>query len=725
MASKRKPHNFNSQPQEDGSSLTPPNNLPLDSNGKPREVNSFARNQQSDPKKDANVDPQENKHPENKHPENKHPEKGNSPPLPKTTARVTPSSLSSESQPQPPSNLMTTTQSPKKNRWWQTWQFWGILLVLCSGGIGYGATSMLLKLPETQSCSKVFWPMASASVRIYCAQTLAEEKNVESLLQAIALVEELPAEHPLRNEINRNVERWATAILTIGETKFQEGNLEAAIAIANQIPENVEAHTVVESQIESWNKIWSEASKNYEKVEESLRKSQWSNAFSWAVKLTDSKNDYWATTKYSETIDKINIAQEESMTLDKASNQLNDGGIDSLLDAIAKAEKISEDSYAYDNAQNILAQGKEKLLARIDGFIEQQQWSQLQRVTYKIPDVLELETEVKDWRILANAGSSASLNTVLGLEDAIAEIAKLEPTSPLYEKGQQLSDRWTLEIEDVRHIAQAKELARPGNISAYNAAITEINQIPRNNPRHSEAQQQVAKWRTEIQRIEDRPIINRAKELALEGNNLAWRRAIAEISLISSTSPLYSEAQENARTWQANIEREEDLPILNRAIALGNAGDYQQAIAVAQPIASGRALSSQAQEKIALWRKEIQGEQYLKEAKYLAQQNTADSLARAITIIRQIPASADVYYEVVPNVNSWSRQILDLAENASYRSLEEGIAIAQKVPSGTVAHPQAQSLIEEWQNQLNPAPLIQKQEKSDSGFQLEKEKKEN
>ena len=714
MASKRKPHNFNPQPQEDSSSATPLDNLPLDSNGKPREVNSFARSEQSEPEKKDNLDPEEKNHPDEQ----------SSYSVTETTEPVTSSPSSSEPQPQPSSNQMTA-KSPNKNRWWQTWQFWGIFLVLCSGGIGYSATSMLLKLPKTQSCSKVFWPVASASVRIYCAQTLAEEKSVESLLQAIALVEKLPADHPLRKEINRNVERWATAILTIGETKFQEGNLEAAIAIARQIPENVEAHSTVESQIESWNQIWSQASNNYEKVEESLRKSQWSNAFSWAVKLTDSKNDYWATTKYSETINKINIAQEESMTLDKASNQLNDGGIDSLLDAIAKAEKISEDSYAYDNAQNILTQGKEKLLARIDGFIGQQQWSQLQKVTYQIPDVLDLETEVKDWRILANAGSSASLDTVLGLEDAIAEIAKLEPTSPLYDKGQQLSDRWTLEIEDVRHISQAKELARPGNISAYNAAILEINQIPRNNPRYSQAQQQVSQWRAEIQRIEDRPIINRAKELAQEGNSAAWRRAIAEISLISSSSPLYSEAQQNARTWKANIEREEDLPVLNRAIALADTGDYQRAISVAEPIASGRALSAQAQEKIALWRKEIQGEQYLKEAKSLAEQNTADSLARAITIIRQIPSSADVYYQVVPSVNSWSRQILDLAENTSYRSLEEAIAIARKVPSGTVAHPKAQSLIEEWQNQLNPAPLIQKQEKSNSGLQLEKEEKEN
>ena len=29
-----------------------------------------------------------------------------------------------------------TVKLPRINRWWRNWQFWGILLVVCSGGIG-------------------------------------------------------------------------------------------------------------------------------------------------------------------------------------------------------------------------------------------------------------------------------------------------------------------------------------------------------------------------------------------------------------------------------------------------------------------------------------------------------------------------------------------------------------------------------------------------------------
>ena len=93
--------------------------------------------------------------------------------------------------------------------------------------------------------------------------------------------------------------------------------------------------------------------------------------------------------------------------------------------------------------------------------------------------------------------------------------------------------------------------------------------------------------------------------------------------------------------------------------------------------------------------------------------------------MRQIDRNTSLYYQVVPNVNSWSNEILNLAENASYRSLEKAITIAQKVPSGTIAHGSAEAAIARWQARLNPTPIIQKREKSNSGseFKLNKERK--
>ncbi len=635
-----------------------------------------------------------------------------------------PADTSTNSQSNSPKPM--TTESSPRSSWWQTWQMWGIVLVILSGGIGYGATSMLLRLPQTKTCSNVFWPVASAAVRIYCAQNIAEQKTVEDYLSAISLVEELPADHPLRSEINRNVEKWATGILNIGETKFQEGNLEAAIAIAQEIPDNVEARKIVDSKIETWQTIWSKAERNYSQVGDYLRDSQWNEAFSAAVRLTDVNNSYWSTTKYQEAIDNINIAQEESAVLDQAFTQLKEGSLDNLFAAIKKARAIPDNSYAYEDAQDILNQGKERIFALTDDHLAKRNWSALLNITYNVPgDILGIEYLVQEWKIIANAGRSADLGSILNLEDAIAEVATLPPDANLYAQAQQLIARWTLEIEDVKHFDQAKEFAQGANIPSYRAAITELKLIPAGNPRYQDAQKQIRQWRGEIQIIEDRPIIARARELAVPANVTAWRRAIAEINLVSSTSPLYPEARRYARRWQTSIERVEDQPILEQAITLANQKNYNAAIQTARQIVSGRALSKEAQRKINLWQQEIDAEEYLRQALQLASQRNPDALAQAIKTIRQIPATTSSYYRVLPNVNDWSKEMVVLAERASYSSLEEAIAIARKIPAGTIGYNSAQSLITSWEERLNPTPFLEKKAKSVLDLKLEKNKNEN
>jgi hypothetical protein len=590
----------------------------------------------------------------------------------------------------------------QKRPFWQIWQLWGILLVLCSGGIGYGATSMLLKLPKTQSCSKIFWPVASASVRLYCAQTAAEDKDVKGLLSAIKLVAVLPQNHPLRPEIDRNIDRWATSILEIGESEFQSGKLADAIATAKKIPDNVSAKKLVEQKIAQWESVWSSGEEIYATVEEKLRQADWNGAFTWAVRLTDSSNEYWATTKYEESINNINVAQEENASLNKAQTQVSGGKIEDLILAIEKADEIEPKSYAYEQAQKIIAEAKEKLIVNIEGLIKQQEWQQLLQVSSRLPRSLNLQKRNKDWLILANAGSSAQLDTVFGMEDAIEEAKKLKKDSEYYELGQKLIGRWELEIEDVGHLSKAKDLARVGTIANLNEAIVEAGLIPNKNPRYSEARQEIATWRGQIQTIEDQPILDRARELSYGSNVNAWQRAIAEANLISGNSPLYSEAQGYVRTWRINIQRVEDRPILDEAESFANINNYPAAIETAKRIPSGRALSSEAKTKIAFWQQEIDGQRYFREATDLASQGTPETLARAIRIARQASGNSSVRSQVVLEINDWADQILAIARQASDSSLERAIAIAQQVPSGTTSYTPAQKEIKIWQIRLNP-----------------------
>jgi hypothetical protein len=605
--------------------------------------------------------------------------------------------------PMPTARQSTVNQAQRPRRpFWQIWQIWGILLVLCSGAIGYSATSMLLKLPKTQNCNKVFWPFASASVRLYCAQSAAEDKELEGLLSAIKLVAGLPNDHPLRPEINRNIDRWATSILELGEAQFQSGKLDTAIATARRIPENVSAKKLVEEKIARWSSIWSEAEETYQKVEQKLHEADWNGAFTWAVRLTDSPNEYWATTKYEESVNHINIAQEENASITKAQTQVSSGSIDDLLLAIDKADDIKKNSYAYKQAQEVIAQGKEKLIAIIEQLVERQEWNKLLQVNGRIPRNLKLEKRSQDWQILANAGSSSKLDTVFGMEEAIEEIKKLDRDSEYYQLGQNLKNRWQLEIKDIAHLSTARDLARVGTIPNLSEAIAEAELIPRGNPRYRDARKEIADWRGQIQTIEDQPILSRARELSYGNNINAWRRAIAEARLIASNSPLYDEAQKDVRSWRANIERVEDRPILEDAESFANVNNYPAAIAAAKRIGSGRSLYSEAQGKIADWQREIDGERYLREATELASQGTPEDLAKAIRTARQASTNSSVGFQMVQDINEWSSQILAIARQAADDSLERAIAIARQVPSGTDSYTPAQKEIKIWQIRLNP-----------------------
>jgi hypothetical protein len=595
----------------------------------------------------------------------------------------------------------TPVQRPKRP-FWQIWQLWGIFLVLCSGIIGYSATSMLLNLPKTQNCEKVFWPFASASVRLYCAQSAAEDKDLEGLLSAIKLVASLPKDHPLRPEIDRNVDRWATSILELGETQFQSGKLDTAIATAKRIPENVSAQKLVAEKITGWKSIWAEGEKTYQEVEKKLRVADWNGAFTWAVRLTDSPNEFWATTKYEESINNINIAQEENASVTKAQTQVSSGTVDDLILAIDKADDIKPNSYAYDQAQKVIAQAKAKLVGIVEQLIEQREWRELLKVTARIPRSLNLEKRNQDWQILANAGSSATLDTVFGMEEAIEEIKQLDKKSEYYELGQTLKNRWKLEIQDIAHLSKAKDLAKTGTIASFRDAIAEAELIPSGNPRYGDARKQIAGWQGEIQTIEDQPVLSRARELSYGNNIGAWRRAIAEANLISSSSPLYDEAQDEVRSWNANIQREEDQPILDEAESFANASNYPAAIAAAKRIGAGRALYSEAQRNIALWQQEINGQRYLREAIDLAVTGTPEALASAIRTARQASGNSSVRFQIVQNINEWSEQILAIARQTSYDSLERVIAIARQVPSGTSSYVPAQKEIKVWQIRLNP-----------------------
>ena len=592
-----------------------------------------------------------------------------------------------------------------------TWKVWAALFVVVFGSVGFLATWQLLNMQKSPNCPKIFWPIASASLRLYCAQLSADSRTVEGLLAAIALVEALPEDHPLRSQVNQQVEEWAQDILNLAEKDYQAGNLEQAIAKARQIPNNMAVAAIIEERIAKWQETWTEGNDILSKLEENLRASNWNQSFRLAVDLLNLNNEYWATVKYNEAIAKITVAREDSSKLDNAFNLFARGGLDNWLKVIEEARKIQASSYAYQEAEKLIGKTEDKLQEYAERLIERKQWQALRDLANQTPKDLKIKEDVTDWSVLSAAALDAETGTVEGLEAGILGLEQIDPSRPLHQRTLAMRERWQLQVQDLKILSEARDLAQAGTIEQYSAAIAKAGEVPRNNPLWSQAQQEIGSWNRQIQVIEDRPILERAQEIALPGDINSLSNAIIQARAIANNRALYRDAQREIGGWQARIERMEDQPILDQAQALANLKDYSTAIETANQIPPGRALSGEASQNIRRWRRELRARQNLQQANQLAAMGTAEGLTRAIALVTNISTKTDAGVQRSELLERWSYQLLslatDLANNGRYL---EAIRLAESVSPESTAYSSARSQIQGWRNILQPpapAPIVE------------------
>lgn len=636
-------------------------------------------------------------------------------PLPQPSAgrRSTPSSNPLQDlqhqirQPPPPFAPPTPTPAPTPRQRWQwirNWQVWGTVAVLCTTGTGLLAAALLFKIPALPNCPAIFWPTASASLRMYCADIAANKRTVDDLLEAIQLVESLPEDHPLQQEIQDSIETWSMMILDLGDEAFQSGELEEAIAIAERIPEHLAAHDLVDDQVQDWQRIWSEGEAIYRAVETALRNQSYQEAFRTSNQLLYVENEYWRTVRHEQLQEVITVARKDGEILGQAQRLADRGDPDSLAEAIQLVQGIGSTSYAHDGAQALLKSIGEDFLDLAQAALDREDYEGAIAIIESIPDTINLGEEAQDFLTIASAQSQAWRGTALDLESAILQAQRLRRDRPLYSRAQTLIRQWRLEIQDVTRLDTARQVARPGTVSDLRAAIAESQMIPDGNPRAGEAQRLEAEWLSQIQRIEDQPILDQANQLAQPGTVAALQQAIATAQQIQPGRTLSGTAQDRIATWTAQVQRLEDQPILDRARQLANAGDWRGAISTAQQISEGRALRADAQAEVTTWRNRLEGQIPLQDAYAIASSGTISGLVAAIQLADEVPSSNSSRSEADQMINTWSYQLLNAAEQQAVVDLENAIAIAQNVPPRTEAYAAAQLRIQSWQQQLQPVP---------------------
>ncbi|MFB2896118.1 hypothetical protein ACE1CI_24670 [Aerosakkonemataceae cyanobacterium BLCC-F50] len=582
------------------------------------------------------------------------------------------------------------------------WQFWVALATVSAGGVGTLAVSLLLTLPAQPNCSSINLMTASASERISCAEILANKQTVNSLLEAISLVKTLPEDHPLRDEANSLIKGWSQEVLNLADKSFDAGKLQEAIATAKKIPSDVPAYTLVEKRISAWRAIWTKAEGYYRAAEAQVRKENWTQAFREAVRLLYIGNRYWETTKYEELTQIIASAREDGENLTKARRLARAGGVKNLLEAIKLAQGISSKSYLFEASKTAILEFGRKMLDLAQTQLDNQDVDGALSIVRQIPSIINLQGDIEDFTNLAQALALAADGTVGSLDAAINQVQRIGPNRPLYNKAQDWLLRWQQEQQDVAKLDKARQLASMGTVNDFQAAIREAQQIPENNPRAREAKQQIGAWEAQIQTIEDRPLLSRAEQVAKLGDATSLAAAVNEAAKISKGRALYSEAQSKIGRWTAQIQRIQDQPYLDQARQLANSGNFAAAINTAQQIKPGRSLSNQALSAIQEWQGQAKAQQNWQQAQQLATAGTPDSLVSAIGLLRSIPRSSAMRAEAETAMNQWSYQILSLAQDRANYDLPGAISIARSIPAGTSAYPEAKAQIEVWQNILNP-----------------------
>jgi uncharacterized protein (UPF0548 family) len=238
----------------------------------------------------------------------------------------------------------------------------------------------------------------------------------------------------------------------------------------------------------------------------------------------------------------------------------------------------------------------------------------------------------------------------------MSALRQIQPKSPFYGQAQFDLKNWQRHLQDLTQLELAHVTAGVGQKFTLQLAIEQAQTIAVNRPRRLQAQTLTAYWQKEIQRIEDRPYILQAQQLAKPGTIPALRQAIAAVSQIRLGRALRPEAQGLMAQWQSQIEIIEDQPILNEARTLSQNGRLSRAIDVASKIGSDRALYDQAQAAIGEWWAEIrrvqlaQDQPILNEARALAK---VDSLTLAIDTANQIAPGRILYDQAQAEIADW------------------------------------------------------------------------
>ncbi len=554
------------------------------------------------------------------------------------------------------------------------WRFVTTVGLITTIGLTTVSAIFLLKIPALPNCPSIFWPLASASIRLQCAQIAASKRTAKDLIEAIELVGTVSKDHPIYEEASRWIEEWSKELLDVAQEEFNKGDLKAAIAAARKIPTHAAAAQQVDSRIKQWETLWSEAESIVKKVDAFLAKRNWRDAFNEATKLLSIDNPYWQNKRYTELGERIATAKDEITKIGQADRALEDGSADDILKALQDIDTIPETSALHKDVQDLKPRIGKRLIALAEAAADRGNFDDALRIANKIPDSLQIKQDTDDFIALVGAQSKAAKGNALEIEEAMSQAARIPEGRPLYARAQNLIARWQAEVRDLAQLNRARDLARAGNPEGIQAAIAEAAGIGSSNPKYREARDFIEKESSKL-------------KIKAPAAPAASPTVPENFTPASETTP----STPNVAQYQ---------PFLEQANRLAESGDLPNAIATAQQIPATSPLYDQAQTRISQWQTRSSAEQGLQQAIARAGAGNPDDLLDAIAIAQQVPNNSSLKAQAKQAIDQWSEQILQAAIGQSAYDAPGAIAIASRIPAGTAAFSQAQINISRWKKEI-------------------------
>lgn len=470
------------------------------------------------------------------------------------------------------------------------------------GAAAVGAFLWLLSVPTAPDCQRLS-SLSPDIDRLYCSQAAAASGNVEDLLAGLDLMAGWQETHPLHAEAQKWMEDWSSDILSIAHQAVREGDRDRGRQLSRRIPADSPSYDAAVAAMAEWDAVWLWGEGLIAQANAALQESNWGNVSAVTQALRESEYRYWRVDQPKMLTARMAQEKAAQRHRDQALRFAQAGTVEGWRQAIAAAQKIDAETFVWSQLQPDLTQWGDRLLEQGRAKWYAMALDDAIAIGTVVADIPTLATDAHDLTILSRARQRATasvtnweptISHLWDLNRAIATAKAITSDSRFYPQAAASIASWETQLQDLSQLYQARLAADGDQIPAFQIAIGRASAVEGDHLRRLQAQTLTAHWQREIERIEDAPYLQEARQIAASGRMEDLQSAIARASQIRPNRALHGEAQEEVARWTSQVQTAQDRPILDQARAYAARGQLRQAIAKAGTIRPGRALTREA-----------------------------------------------------------------------------------------------------------------------------------